>query len=188
MACSQTRAELTMKYLLILALFLSINALAQIRLPTNETGQVQYQEIVRLAGGKQAARQVAAQARAWAEAQYESEPTTEQQYDQENNIVFIKASQTIDDHNIRYTLTIEAKYGRYRATITDLITDSDGLTLPVRSTSSTASEIEKATGNKVTNKNLIEQTANQQAELYHQIDKICRDTLASLKQAMNELP
>lgn len=176
-----------MKYLLILTLLLSVNALAQLRLPTNETGQVQYQEIVRVPNAKLPARQLMGQLHDWAEFYYESEPTAEQQYDPEHNIQFIKASYAIDDQIVRYTLTVEAKFGRYRATITDLIAESKGISVPVRTTSSTASELERAAGGKITNRKLIEQAAQQQADLYRQIDKSCRDTLASLKQFLTTL-
>ena len=53
-----------MKYPVILCLLLSINALAQVKLPTNEVGQVQYQEIVRVPNAKLPARQLMEQARA----------------------------------------------------------------------------------------------------------------------------
>lgn len=171
----------------LITLLLSVNTLAQFRLPTNELGQVQYQEIVRLADTKQTARQVMAQARSWAEAHYAESSTAEKQPDTENNILFIRTASVLNGQLIRYTLTIEAKYGRYRATITDLVAENGAINVPLRSTSSTAGELERASGSKTPNKKLIEQTVRQQAELYHQIDKICRDTLASLKQAMNEL-
>lgn len=179
-----------MKYALILALFFSTNALAQfaqVKLPTNEQGQVQYQEIVRLADGKQTARQIMAQARSWVEDHYADDLTTEQQLDAENNILFIRTATKIDDQLIRYTLTIEPKYGRYRATLTDLIAENGAMNVPIRSNSGTVGEMERASGSKTPNRKLIEQTVQQQAELYRHIDKTCRDTLASLKQTMNEL-
>ena len=176
-----------MKYLLILTLFLSGSAFAQLRLPVNESGQVQYQEIVRVPNAKLPARQLMGQLHDWAEYYYEAEPTAEQQYDPEHNIQFIKAVYQIDDQAIRYTLTVEAKFGRYRATITDLIAENKGISVPVRTTSSTADELERAAGGKITNRKLIEQAAQQQADLYRQIDKSCRDTLASLKQFLTTL-
>lgn len=176
-----------MKCLLVLTLFLSGSAFAQLRLPTNETGQVQYQEIVRVPNAKLPARQLMGQLHDWAEYYYAAEPTAEQQYDPEHTIQFIKATYRIDDQAVRYTLTVEAKFGRYRATITDLIAESKGISVPVRTTSSTADELERAAGGKITNRKLIEQAARQQAELYQKIDKSCRDTLASLKQFLTTL-
>ena len=173
-----------MKIYLILSLFLSVNALAQIRLPTNEVGQVQYQEIVSYPIAKLPARQIMEQTRAWANSHYSGVPTTEQQYDQQNNILFVKSSFTINNQLVRYVLTIEPKYGRYRATITELIVEGNGLTVPVLASSGTTSEIARATGSKTADQKLVEQAANQQADLYNQIDKACRDTLANLKQAL----
>ncbi|GAB2601961.1 hypothetical protein [Spirosoma areae] len=173
-----------MKYARLFFLFFPVSGFAQVQLPANEIGQVQYQEIVKLPNSKQPSRQVMEQARSWMVQHYRDELTAEQQHDQENNILFIKAAYLLDKQTIRYTLTIEPKVGRYRATITDLITESDGLVLPVRASSSTVSEMEQAAGGKITNKNLIEQSTRQQAELYKQIDEACRNTLASLKEAL----
>ena len=174
-----------MKYYIILAVLLSISASAQIRLPTNEVGQVQYQEIVRVPNAKLPARQLMQQVRAWATRQYADNLTTEQQYDQEHNILFVKSSYPINKQLVRYVLTIEPKFGRYRATITELIVEGNGLTVPVLSSSSTANEIAKAAGSsKPADQKLAEQAAYQQADLYHQIDKACRATLADLKLAL----
>lgn len=172
-----------MKRLLVFFLLFSLHSVAQVRLPTNEAGQVQYQEMVRLADNTRKARQIIEQARLWASQAYDS-TTAEQQYDAEHTILFIRSFFPINNQSIRYTLTIEAKYGRYRATLTDLVAESDALTLPVQASSGTVAEMQRAAGNKPTNKALLEQTARQQAELYRQIDKACRDTLASLKQAL----
>ena len=171
-----------MKFLLVFALLWSINALAQVKLPANEVGQVQYQEIVRVPNAKLPARQLMEQARAWATNYYAANLTTEQHLDQEHNILFIKSSYTINKQLVRYVLTIEPKFGRYRATITELISEGNGLTVPVLASSSTIAELEQATGIKATDQKLLEQTAYQQAELYRQIDKSCRGTLLSLKQ------
>ncbi len=172
-----------MKYAIVFFL-LSINTLAQVRLPINEVGQVQYQEIVLVPDAKLPARQLMQQVRAWADPYYADEPTTEQQPDLERSILFVKSAYSVNNQFVRYTLTVEAKFGRYRATITDLITESDGLALPVRASSGTVGEMERAAGGKITNRKLIEQAVSQQADLYRQIDKACRDTLASLKQAL----
>ncbi len=173
-----------MKYLLILSLLFSTPALAQVRLPTNEVGQVQYQEIVRVPNAKLPARKLMEQVRAWANAHYAANPSTEQQYDQEHNILFVKSSFLINKQLVRYVLTIEPKFGRYRATITELIVEGNGLTVPVLASSSTATEIAKATGPKETDLKLAEQAAYQQADLYNQIDKASRSTLNNLKQAL----
>lgn len=172
-------------YCVVLALFVSFNALAQVHLPTNEVGQVQYQEIVRVPNAKLPARQLMEQVRTWANHYYGSNLTTEQQYDQEHNILFIKSSYSLNNQLVRYVLTIEPKFGRYRATITELITEGNGLTIPVLASSSTPAEIAKATGNtKNADQKLIEQAAHQQADLYRKIDVACRATLLDLKQAL----
>jgi len=176
--------SIPMKYsIILLLLFCSVRAFAQVKLPTNEIGQVQYQELVKLPDNTRKAKQIIEQARLWAGHEYDS-LSAEQQYDQVNNILFIKSIYTIDNQTVRYTLTIEAKYGRYRATITDLLTESNGLSLLVRPSSATVEEMEQAAGNKVKDKEVIEQTAKQQTELYQQIDKACKATLASLKTRM----
>ena len=173
-----------MKILLVFALLLSVQVRAQVQLPTNEVGQVQYQEIVRLSNAKLPARQLMEQVKAWAAKHYSSNLTTEQQYDQEHNILFIKSSFSVDNQLVRYVLTIEPKFGRYRATITELIAEGNGLTVPILAASSTAQEMERATNSKTTNRKLLEQAAAQQADLYRQINKDCRATLADLKQTI----
>ena len=173
-----------MKYVFLFFSLLSVNALAQVQLPANEIGQVQYQEVVRVPNAKLPARRLLEQVQVWADQYYADEPTAEQQPDLEHTTLFIKAAFPIDNQLIRYTLTIEARFGRYRATITDVVAESDGLTVPVRASSGTVGELERAAGSKTTNKNLIEQAARQQADLYRKIDKSCRDTLANLKQSL----
>ncbi len=171
-------------YLLLLFLFVCINSLAQVKLPANETGQVQYQEIVRIGDGKRPARQVFNQIRSWAQKHYPLGNEAEQQYDQQHGILFVRSLYDIDNQSVRYTLTVEARIGRYRATITDLILDNNGLTQPVRSVSSTAEELTRAAGDTLKDRTLPERVAANQAAIYQQIDKECRATLANLKEAM----
>ncbi|MCK8492640.1 hypothetical protein M0L20_12305 [Spirosoma sp. RP8] len=173
-----------MKALIPFLLLFSVNVLAQVKLPTNEIGQVQYQELVRLPDATRPARQIILQARAWLDTEFPNESDAEQQFDQEHNIVFVKSAYRIQDQVIRYTLTIEAKFGRYRATITDLITESKGLSLPVQPTSPTATDLGRTADNKAKNTSVINQAVAQQAELYRELDKDCRATLASLKENM----
>ena len=177
------------RYLFLLLFFCSFTAFAQVKLPTNETGQVQYQELVKLRDNTRKAKQIIEQAKEWASHEYDS-LSAELQYDQANNILFVKSLYLIGNQNVRYTLTIEAKYGRYRATITDLLTESNGLSLLVRPTSPTVEEMEQVAGSKITvkEKEVIEQTFQQQTELYQQISKSCRATLASLKTALMAEP
>ena len=170
----------------VFLLFCSLTTLAQVKLPVNETGQVQYQEIVRLPDSKRPARQSMQLARAWANQHYKSNLKTEQQYDQEHNILFIKSAYSVNNQVVRYTLTIEPKYGRYRATITDLITESNGLNVPIQAASATIDDIKRVAADSLKNNNLIEETAQQQAALYEQLDQSCHDTLASLKEAMTD--
>ncbi|GAB3960075.1 hypothetical protein GCM10028805_57340 [Spirosoma harenae] len=173
-----------MKYLFMLALLVSIPASAQFRLPTNELGQVQYQEIVKVPNAKLPAKQMMGQFHEWAEKYYAAGGSAEQQYDPEHNIMFIKSLYRINGQTIRYSLTAEAKFGRYRATITDLVAENNGFNTPILGASSTVEEMEQAAGGKTTNRKVIEQTAQQQADLYRQIDRACRDTLANLKSAL----
>ena len=173
-----------MKFIVLLLAFGSLNAIAQVKLPVNELGQVQYQEVIRVPDSKRPARQLMEQARAWADRHYRANLTTEKQYDKEHNILFIKSTYSANNQPVRYTLTIEPKFGRYRATITDLITQSNGLNVPIRATSVTVDEIRKAAVDSLKTESLIEQTAQQQADLYDQLDQSCRATLASLEEAM----
>ena len=168
----------------LLFVFSSLTALAQFRLPTNELGQVQYQEVVRVPDSKRPALQLMEQARSWADAHYDLNLTTEQQYDQEHNILFIKSSYPINNQTVRYTLTIEPKFGRYRVTLTDLIAEANGLNSPIQAANPTLEDIKKSAGSS-TKPAVIEQTAKQQAELYREIDRSCRATLASLKETMS---
>ncbi len=173
-----------MKYLLLL--FVSTTALAQVRLPTNDAGQVQYQEIVRIGDGKRPARQVFDQVQAWAEAHYPSANEAERHYDQQHGILFVRSVFPIGEQFVRYTLTVEARIGRYRATITDLVDESDALLLPLRPASSTAEEINRTAGSTVKDRTIVDQIAKKQANFYQKLNETCRATLAGLKTAMTE--
>ncbi|MBC3786147.1 DUF4468 domain-containing protein [Spirosoma utsteinense] len=173
-----------MKAVLLFFALIAVPAVAQIKLPANETGQVQYQEIVRIGDGKGPARQVFNQLRLWTEEHYPKNEA-ELQFDEQHGIVFVRSLFPSDDQTVRYTLTVEARIGRYRATITDLVAEQKGgLAQPVRPVSSTVEEIERAANGTTKNKVLVQQIAANQAELYRQIDQLCRATLASLKQSM----
>ena len=171
---------------LTLLIFTLIPALvfAQVKLPTSETGQVQYQEIVRVGDGKGPARPLFDQVRAWARKRYPLANEAELHDDPQHGIVFIRSLYTLDDQSIRYTLTIEAKIGRYRATITDLVADQGGFLQPVRPVSSSADDLERVAADSVRNSSLIEQTVTRQSDIYRQINDACRTTLANLKQSM----
>lgn len=179
-----TRLLLMTKKLILFLMLFSVGAFAQVKLPANETGQVQYQEIVRIGDGKQPARQVYNQIRSWAQQYYPLGNEAEQQYDQQHGILFVRSLYSIGNQSVRYTLTVEAKIGRYRATVTDLVLDNNGFTQPLRSVSSTAEELSKAASDTLKDRTLPERVAADQAALYQQIDKECRATLASLKEAM----
>lgn len=173
-----------MKYLPILFFFLSVPAFAQVRLPANDAGQVQYQEIVRIGDGKVPARQVFDQVQTWAGQHYPAENEAERHFDQQHGILFVRSVFPIGDRSVRYTLTVEAKIGRYRATITDLVDESDALLLPLRPTPSTAEEINRTAGSTAKDRTIVEQIAKKQADFYQQINDTCRATLASLKKVM----
>lgn len=175
-----------MKIVLFLLALIPAIAFAQVKLPTSETGQVQYQEIVRIGDGKGPARPLFDQIRAWARQHYPLANEAELHYDQQHGIAFVRSLYAIGDQSIRYTLTIEARIGRYRATITDLIAEQGKLIQPVRPVSSSAEELERAAADSVKNSGLVGQIAANQAEVYRQIDEACRATLASLKQAMTK--
>lgn len=174
---------MTKNLILLFGLF-STSAFAQLTLPTNGAGQVQYQEIIRIGDGKLPARPVYDQIRAWAGTYYTGENEGERQYDPQHGILFVRSLYSPNKQSIRYTLTVEARIGRYRATITDLINEEGNLMLPVRATSTTADEMIQAAGGTVDNPKIIEQVAAKQAELYKQLDAACRATLANLKAHM----
>ena len=180
------KQKFLMKTAVLFFIFISVSAFAQVKLPTSETGQVQYQEIVRLGDGKGPARPVFDQIRTWARQQYPLANEAELHYDQQHGIVFVRSLYAIGNYSIRYTLTVEARIGRYRATITDLVAEQGGLIQPVRAVSTSAQEMERAAADSVKNSPLIKQIADDQAELYQQIDAACRTTLANLKQSMQE--
>lgn len=173
-----------MNYVKFFLLFLSTTALAQVRLPTNDAGQVQYQEIVRIGDGKLPARQVFEEVRAWAEQHYPSANEAERHFDQQHGILFVRSVFPVGDQSVRYTLTVEARIGRYRATITDLVDESDALLLPLRPTSSTAEEINRTAGSTAKDRAIVEQIVQKQADFYKQLNETCRATLASLKKEM----
>lgn len=173
-----------MKNLLFLFMLTSAASVAQVKLPANEAGQVQYQEIVRIGDGKSSARQLMTQVRSWARQHYPAANEAEQQLDSAHNVLFVRTFYPIGRQSVRYTLTIETKFGRYRATITDLVAETPELTLPVQPASSTVDDLKRAAGNETKNEQVIEKIAEEQAELYRQIDKSCRATLASLKESL----
>ena len=173
-----------MKITLFFLVLISSTAIAQVKLPTSETGQVQYQEIVRVGDGKGPARPLFDQIRAWAKKRYPLAREAELQNDPQHGIVFVRSLYTLDDQSIRYTLTIEAKIGRYRATLTDLVADQGGFLQPVRPVSSSIEDLERVAADSVRNSSLIEQAVTRQSDIYKQIDDACRTTLASLKQSL----
>jgi hypothetical protein len=174
-----------MKAAFLFLLIVSIPAFAQVKLPANEAGLVQYQEIVRIGDGKGAARPLFEQIRTWAKQHYPTANEAELHDDPQHGIVFVRSLYGIGDQSIRYTFTIEARVGRYRATITDLIAEQGGITQPVLPVSTSADEIQRSAADSVKNSDLIRQIADNQADLYQQIDKACRTTLASLKEYMS---
>jgi hypothetical protein len=173
-----------MKNILFLLILFSTTAFAQVKLPTNEAGQVQYQEIIRMPDATRPARQVYNQIRAWADEHYATETEAEQQRDDAHGILFVRSFYPIGKRNVRYTLTVEARIGRYRATITDLVAEDDGITSPVRPSSSTVDDLKRAANGEAKSEQVLEQIATDQAELYQEIEKACRATLASLKEAL----
>jgi len=173
-----------MKNILLLIVLLPTVVLAQVKLPTSETGQVQYQEIIRIGDGKGPARPLFDQIRAWARQRYPLANEAELHDDPQHGIVFVRSLYTIDDQAIRYTLTIEAKIGRYRATITDLVADQGGIPQPIRPVSSSTEDLERIAADSVRNSGLIEQAVSREAEVYKLIDDACRATLAHLKRSM----
>lgn len=185
---SRPLLTLNMKTISLLLLLISSTVYAQVKLPTSEAGQVQYQEIVRIGDGKGPARPLFDQIRAWAQQRYPLANEAELHYDQQHGIAFVRSLYAIGDQSIRYTLTIEARIGRYRATITDLIAEQGGLIQPVRPVSSSTEELERAAADSVKNSGLVGQIAANQVEVYRQIDEACRATLASLKQTMTSAP
>jgi len=192
-ACARLFQFLTiliMKAQLLFFILFSTTALAQVQLPTNDAGLVQYQETVVVPDKTRPARQLMTQVRSWANQEYPAQNEAEQQFSPENNILFIRTFYPIGDQSVRYTLTIETKYGRYRATLTDLFVEGDGLAQaqPVRPVSTTAEELSRVSTDSLKNDQLIEQIATNQATLYKEIDKACRATLASLKAALTAKP
>ena len=175
-----------MKSYILLLLITSITAFAQVKLPANEAGVVQYQEIVRIGDGKGVARPIFENIREWAKQRYPLANEAELHDDPQHGIVFVRSLYSIGDQSIRYTLTVEARVGRYRATITDLVAEQGGIAHPVRPVSTSAEEMERVASDSVKNSTLIEQAVANQADMYQQIDEACRATLASLKQAMTE--
>lgn len=173
-----------MKFILLLFALIPASVFAQVKLPTSETGQVQYQEIVRIGDGKGPARPLFDQIRAWAKKRYPLANEAELHDDPQHGIVFVRSLYTLDNQSVRYTLTIEAKIGRYRATLTDLVADQGGFLQPVRPISSSAEDLQRIAADSVRNSSLIEQAVAHQSEIYRQLDDACRTTLASLKQAM----
>ena len=172
--------------ILFLFLVLSASAMAQVQLPTNEAGLVQYQEIIRIGDGKAPARQVYEQIRAWAETYYKSGNEAEKQYDDRHGILFVRSIYEPGKQLVRYTLTVEAKIGRYRATITDLVVDQGGILQPVRARPPTADELSRVASDTIKTAEFIKQLTDDQTSLYRQINESCRATLARLKDFMQD--
>lgn len=153
-------------------------------LPTNEAGQVQYQEIVRLPNQSMPARQVYSQLRAWGEERFPAGNEAELQRDDVHGILFVRSFFPLGNRDVRYTLTLEARIGRYRATLTDLVTQVNGLMVPLQPRPSTEGELARNADSVSIKNKVVEQVAAEQAEFYRQIDKACRDMLANLKTAV----
>ncbi len=171
----------------LLAVFLLLTAypaLAQVQLPTDANGQVQFQDLVRLTDKTRSAKQVFTQSQAWAERYFKPTNEPEVQPDQEHGVLFVRGVYPIGEQFVRFTMLIEAKTGRYRATITDLIGENNGLLLPIQPASATAEEMQKA-GGQAAKPEVVEAVAKEQAELYKALEAACRATLDNLKTALN---
>jgi hypothetical protein len=171
----------------LLAVFLLLAAcptLAQVRLPADANGQVQFQETVRLTDKTRSAKQVFTQSQAWAERYFKPTNEPEVQPDQEHGVLFVRGVYPFGEQFVRFTMLIEAKTGRYRATITDLIGENNGLLSPIQPVSATAEDMQKA-GGQAAKPEVVEAVAKEQAELYKALEAACRDTLNNLKTALN---
>lgn len=172
---------------LLLVFFLFVAAcptFAQVQLPTDANGQVQFQELVRLTDKVRPAKQVFAQSQAWAERYFKPVNEPEVQPDPEHGVLFVRGVYPIGDKFVRFTMLVEAKTGRYRATITDLIAENNGLLAPIQPSSATADDMQKA-GGQAAKPDVVEAVAKEQADLYKALDAVCRDTLNNLKTALN---
>jgi hypothetical protein len=160
-------------------------ALAQVQLPTDANGQVQFQELVRLTDKTRSAKQVFSQSQAWAERYFKPANEPEIQPDQANGVLFVRGVYPIGEQFVRFTMLIEAKTGRYRATITDLIAENNGLLAPIQPVSATSDDMQRSGGTQLANTTVVETVAKQQAELYKALDAVCHDTLNNLKTALD---
>ena len=115
-------------------------------LPTDELGRVQFQEVISLADSTQPANQIITRCRSWAAKTYNNSEQVVQQYDPQSGVLIIKGVLVVttapetkflgttsppQKNNIQHTLTLEAKKGRYRATINQL--SIMGYPIPVNS-------------------------------------------------------
>lgn len=105
-------------------------------LPTSETGQVQFRQVVSLGDSARAPKQLAQQARTWVAKAFKSANSVIQQFDPEQGSLIVKGSSQISysvrttslgrtmetpvNYRLDFMLTIETKPGRYRATIEQL--------------------------------------------------------------------
>ncbi|QJD77617.1 DUF4468 domain-containing protein [Spirosoma rhododendri] len=173
------------RLLIVLFFIAAYPALAQVQLPTDANGQVQFQELVRLTDKTRPSKQVFSQSQAWAERYFKPANEPEVQPDLANGVLFVRGVYPIGEQFVRFTMLIEAKMGRYRATITDLIAENNGLLAPIQPNNATADDMQRAGGTQIANPAVVETVANQQAELYKALDAVCRDTLNNLKTALN---
>lgn len=177
-------SDVMLRLLIVIFFAVACPAVAQVQLPADDNGQVQFQETVRLTDKTRSAKQVFAQSQAWAERYFKQVNEPEVQPDQEHGVLFVRGVYPIGGQFVRFTMLIEAKTGRYRATITDLIGENNGLLSPIQPVSATAEDMQKA-GGQAAKPEVVEAVAKEQAELYKALEAVCRDTLNNLKTALN---
>jgi hypothetical protein len=131
--------------LLIFSFFLLSNlAYSQgsetITLPTDDDGNVRFQQVVKL-DSSESAKVILGKARTWVGKAFNSASTVIQQYDPEQGILIVKGLskftspqatfysgktvRTTAPYKLLYTLTVDAKPGRYRSTVNGLVVEVD---------------------------------------------------------------
>jgi hypothetical protein len=152
--------------LLILLTLISTSAMAQeiISLPTNAQGGVEFQQVFRLADTTVSATDIISRARTWAAKTYRDSEKIIQQYDAQAGVMVLKPIMKFTvftemkiittvkestDQYVGYTLTIEARKGRYRATMSNYAVDPTNMRVPMIARNKTEAEFLAQPGGKM---------------------------------------
>ncbi len=159
-------------------------------LPRNESGQIEFFDLVRLDSAL-TTKQISTRARAWVATTFRSATDVVQHYDADAGMLIVKGSITIQaslPYLVYYTMSIEARPGRYRAVMNDFRMPDGTQRAPITSVFVPADRAysfmrESGLGEKLARKTAAQTILNQQ-QIAGQMKDTSLAMLADLREKM----